>query len=56
LDFAAEQSRTDTGTLIRDLIAYSEPNRHPIRWQIGTRSDRNRHWFRSKSAPLFRVS
>jgi len=31
--------------------AYSEAKRHPFRWQIDTRSDPNRHWFRSKSAP-----
>jgi hypothetical protein len=37
-------------------IAYSDPNRHPFRVQIGTRSDRNRHLFRRKSATLFRVS
>jgi hypothetical protein len=32
------------------LSAYSDPNRHPFRVQIGTRSDRNRHLFRRKSA------
>ena len=32
------------------LVAYSDPNRHPFRVQIGTRSDRNRHLFRRKSA------
>lgn len=45
---------------IRQLMApsdaYSDPNRHPFRWQIDTRSDPNRHLFRRKSTPLFRVS
>jgi len=40
----------------RDIDAYSDPNRHPFRWQIDTRSDPNRHLFRRKSTPLFRVS
>ena len=58
LEKAIEAHRRIGGNKARvdELHAYSDPNRHPFRWQNDTRSDRNRHLFRCKSAPLFRVS
>jgi hypothetical protein len=53
---AGEDPENPGQKVLCHLNAYSDPNRHPFRWQNDSRSDRNRHLFRSKSAPLFRVS
>jgi len=43
-------SEQEKQAIVEVSNAYSDPNRHPFRVQIGTRSDRNRHLFRRKSA------